>query len=103
MLILPTTLTLLGMRDADGNKKYIAIYWVMFLIDSAFFLLSLITRSILLKRNRARNFSGVKKIMKIICHSHLSQRLILGLIMLIIGILPSMALTNFEDLINTVD
>merc|ERR1711988_1638368 len=74
---------------------------VMFLICSPIFLFSLITRSILLKRNKARNFSGVKKIMKIICQSYLSLRLIGGLIIavifLIILILWSMALlTNFE-------
>merc|ERR1711973_441691 len=96
MLILPTTLTLLGMRDADGNKKYIAIFWVLFLIYSPFFLYSLIIRSILLKRNRARNFSGVKIIMKIICQSYLSLHLIVGLIMLIIGILGLLLPTNVE-------
>merc|ERR1712014_333362 len=74
---------------------------VMFFICSPIFLFSLITRSILLKRNKARNFSGVKKIMKIICQSYLSLRLIGGLIIavifLIILILWSMALlTNFE-------
>ena len=70
---------------------------VIFLLYSPFLLYSLITRSILLKRNRARNFSGVKKIMKIICQSYLSLRLIFGLIILIIGILVSMELlTNFE-------
>merc|ERR1711973_175978 len=99
MLILPTTLTLLGMRDADGNKKYIAICWVMFLIYSPFFLYSLIIRSILLKRNRARNFSGVKIIMKIICQSYLSLRLIFGLISLILGLLlpTNVEATSFID------
>jgi len=95
-LILPTTLTILGMRNADGNKKYITIFWVLFLIYSPFFLYSLIIRSILLKRNRARNFSGVKIIMKIICQSYLSLHLIVGLIMLIIGILGLLLPTNVE-------